>query len=125
MAHFLGLEHSVSGVLGQIAGLAGPASPLQYFAPPTQTFAPTTGPVAPALPPPTGVSTMQTGCKPKAYEIVTTVHADGTTTTKQRCKTRKRRRRLATTSDIRDLAALKSILGGGKVFEAWIATRGR
>lgn len=37
-------------------------------------------------------------------------------------KTRKRRRRLATTSDIKDLAALKAVLGGGKAFETWIAT---
>lgn len=37
-------------------------------------------------------------------------------------KSRKRRNRLATTSDIKDLAALKSVLGGGKAFETWIAT---
>lgn len=35
---------------------------------------------------------------------------------------RKRRKRLATVSDIKDLAALKSVLGGGKAFETWIAT---
>lgn len=35
---------------------------------------------------------------------------------------RRRRRRLATVSDIKDLAALKSVLGGGKAFETWIAT---
>lgn len=37
-------------------------------------------------------------------------------------KTRKRRRRLATLSDIRDLAALKEVLGGGQAFKTWIAT---
>ena len=35
---------------------------------------------------------------------------------------RRRRRRLATVSDIKDLAALKSVLGQGKAFETWIAT---
>lgn len=38
-----------------------------------------------------------------------------------RCR-RKRRSRLATVSDIKDLAALKSVLGNGKAFETWIAT---
>lgn len=40
-------------------------------------------------------------------------------------KKRRRRRRLATTSDIKDIAALKSVLGGGKALDSWIATRGR
>lgn len=38
---------------------------------------------------------------------------------------RRRRRRLATASDIRDLSALKDILGNGQSFKTWIATRGR
>lgn len=38
-------------------------------------------------------------------------------------KCRRRRRRLATHSDIKDLAALKAILGSGKAFDTWIATR--
>jgi len=37
-------------------------------------------------------------------------------------KCRRRRRRLATTSDIKDLAALKAVLGGGEAFKTWIAT---
>lgn len=37
-------------------------------------------------------------------------------------KSRRRRARLATKSDIKDLASLKGILGGGKAFETWIAT---
>lgn len=37
-------------------------------------------------------------------------------------KRRRRRRRLATLSDIRDLAALKSVLGNGEAFKTWIAT---
>ena len=35
---------------------------------------------------------------------------------------RRRRRRLASQSDIKDLSALKGVLGGGKAFELWIAT---
>ena len=37
---------------------------------------------------------------------------------------RRRRRRLATASDIKDLGALKGVLGMGKAFELWIATHG-
>lgn len=39
-------------------------------------------------------------------------------------KTRKRRRRLATKSDLHDLAALKGVLGGGEAFKVWLATHG-
>lgn len=40
-------------------------------------------------------------------------------------KRRKRRRkRLATHSDIKDLSALKGVLGQGKLLETWIATHG-
>lgn len=35
---------------------------------------------------------------------------------------KRRRKRLATQSDLKDLAALKGILGNGKAFETWIAT---
>lgn len=38
---------------------------------------------------------------------------------------RRRRRRLATMSDIKDLAALKSVLGNGEAFKTWIATHSR
>ena len=38
---------------------------------------------------------------------------------------RRRRRRLATKSDLGDLAALKAILGNGEAFKAWIATHSR
>jgi len=37
-------------------------------------------------------------------------------------KKRRRRKRLATTSDIKDLAALKQVLGGGQDLKTWIAT---
>lgn len=39
-----------------------------------------------------------------------------------RPKRRRRRKRLATKSDLSDLAALKGILGAGKMMEVWIAT---
>jgi len=35
---------------------------------------------------------------------------------------RRRRRRIATLTDVKDLAALKGVLGNGKAFEVWIAT---
>jgi len=38
---------------------------------------------------------------------------------------RRRRKRLATKSDLGDLAALKAILGNGEAFKAWIATHSR
>lgn len=44
-------------------------------------------------------------------------------TTCAKTKSRRRRRRLATHSDIKDLAALKAVLGAGKAFDTWIATR--
>lgn len=37
-------------------------------------------------------------------------------------KCRRRRKRLATVSDIKDLAALKAVLGNGEAFKTWIAT---
>lgn len=37
-------------------------------------------------------------------------------------KRKRRRRRLATASDIKDLSALKSVLGAGKGLDTWIAT---
>lgn len=40
-------------------------------------------------------------------------------------KKRRRRKRLASVSDIKDLAALKSVLGNGEAFKTWIATHSR
>lgn len=56
---------------------------------------------------------------------VTIDNATGKCVAVRKCKSRKRKRRLATLSDIKDLAALKQVLGGGKAFDTWIATRGR
>ena len=51
--------------------------------------------------------------------------ATGAVVATKKKKCRRRRRRLATVSDIRDLAALKSILGNGESFRTWIATHSR
>jgi len=47
--------------------------------------------------------------------------AVATSISKVKCK--RRRRRLATHSDIKDLAALSAVLGKGKLLETWVATR--
>ena len=44
-----------------------------------------------------------------------------TSISKVKCK--RRRRRLASHSDIKDLAALSAVLGKGKLLETWVATR--
>lgn len=127
MSHIFGLPHTVTGVLGGVGdflggiadfGGTGGGNPIN-FGVGGATGGPNTLPVV------GGGSVVANPCPGQKYEIVTTVNPDGTTSTVTKKKTRRRRRRLATVSDIRDLAALKSILGGGKVFEAWIATRGR
>lgn len=51
--------------------------------------------------------------------------ADAVDLFEEKKKKRRRRKRLATVSDIRDLAALKSILGNGDAFKTWIATHSR
>lgn len=110
MSNIFGLPHSISDIPGFLGGLV------------------TTGvnfADIPVLPSPTGGATVAAPCPGKAYQIITTVNPDGTTTSVTKQKTRRRKRRLATMSDIKDLAALKSILGGGKAFDTWIATRGR
>ena len=72
-------------------------------------------------------TTLNSGCASKGtYRVVTTYDAATGQPIKQACAPkRRRRRRLATASDIRDLSSLKSILGNGETFKMWIATRGR
>lgn len=56
---------------------------------------------------------------------VTADPATGQVTSVKKCAKKRRRKRLATVSDIRDLAALKSVLGNGEAFKTWIATHSR
>jgi hypothetical protein len=66
------------------------------------------------------------GCEPhKKRYTITIDNATGQCIKIKRQKSRKRRRRLASLSDIKDIAALKQVLGGGKALDTWIATRGR
>jgi len=111
MSHIFGLPHSLSDIPGFLGGIA--TGGMVNFSD------------LPTVPATTGVGTVAAPCPGKAYQIVTTVNPDGSTTSVTKAKTRRRKRRLATMSDIKDLAALKSILGGGKAFDTWIATRGR
>lgn len=68
----------------------------------------------------------ESGCEPhKKRYTITIDNATGKCIKIKRQKSRKRRRRLASLSDIKDLAALKQVIGGGKAFDTWIATRGR
>lgn len=118
MAHIFGIPHSLGEVWDNItSGPQGPTWPPPSFN--TPGGAP---PLPPAVITPGGAN-----CGPggRPYEIVTSVNSCGVVETKKRLKTRKRRKRLATASDIKDLSALKAILGGGKAFESWIATRSR
>jgi len=137
MSHIFGIKHSLSGIIGQVGSLFGKTQPLPIQ---TQSFFP--GYVSPnafqtrpdaavdeTFGASAGMGAVQaTGGRcaptPKTKRYTTTVCADGTTHTREQ-KSRKRKRRLATVSDIKDLAALKNILGGGKAFDVWIATRGR
>lgn len=66
-----------------------------------------------------------TGAPPTSTGVVTIDNTTGQVIQIKKCKTRRRRKRLASASDIKDLASLKAILGGGKSLDTWIATRGR
>lgn len=138
MTHIFGIEHSISGIVNQLGGLFGgtaaPQGPLQFYPGYQESlgFVPPPGGVvdenfgAGTGGPPYNIVSSGGGCapEPKKKRFITTVNCDGTITTRPH-KSRKRRRRLASVSDIKDLASLKTVLGGGKAFESWIATRGR
>jgi len=144
MAHIFGFEHSLGGILGQLGSGLGDIgadifnNPLGWGG----IFGMVdTGDVdfsTPAGGSPgfdqggtviNGGTTMANGntCAPGTTEIREVVidKATGAVICMRPKRTRRRRRRLATQSDISDLAALKNILGGGKAFDSWIATRGR
>jgi len=136
MSHIFGLGHSIGEIAGQAADFLLPTW-AGGFGPTGATF-----PVVPggspgfneALPGGGGagngngvVTTMAGSCGPRKRTTETCVvidNATGQVISTKEVKHRRRRKRLATKSDIADLAALKSILGGGKALDAWIATRG-
>jgi len=102
----LDLGGIISGIAGEYIG-ARFAQPQSFslpdwgdigFTPPASAAASTAAAV------PTGMTTA--GCPPGYMKR----------------KTRRRRKRLATPSDLKDLAALKGVLGGGEAFKVWIAT---
>lgn len=134
MAHIFGIPHSLSeitgGILESIGSTFGMAAPVQQL--PSPNFMTGFDPL--------GTSMDMFG---EAYDLAKSLNVNGATTTTEvtidnatgKCiaigkkKTRKRKRRLATLSDIKDIAALKQVFGGGKAgneaFATWIATRGR
>lgn len=142
MSHIFGLSHTFGGILEQGAGLVGAIvnNPFSSFGGDAQFVTPPGGSPGfntPVILPPVGggngnggngVATLAGGsCGPRkrTTEIcVVTDNLTGTVISTREVKHRRRRKRLATKSDIADLAALKSILGGGKALDAWIATRG-
>lgn len=137
MSHVFGMEHTLSGILDQIGGFfsdsPSPVAGAGFVAPPSiaqggisgdvidDVFGSGAGTTGPSL----GAGSCGT-CPPgtKSKRYITTVCPDGSVKTRE-AKSRRRRRRLASVSDIKDLAALKNVLGGGKAFDSWIATRGR
>lgn len=131
MSHIFGIAHTLDGILDQVTGIfgGGTTSTTPGFGPGgmtggsgvvDDTFGSGAGTVGAG-----GLVITGPSCPGKVVKrFITTVNADGTTTTRP-AKSRRRKRRLASVSDIKDLAALKSVLGGGKAFESWIATRGR
>jgi len=144
MSHIFGLAHSLGGILGQVGSVFGDTAADVYNNPVGW------GGILSALggdqgggqgdfmgPPDEGqagfngnggsVAGNGNACTPGTTEIREVVidKATGAVICIREKKTRRRRRRLATQSDISDLAALKNILGGGKAFDSWIATRGR
>lgn len=144
MSHIFGIAHSFGGIVEQIGNIFGISNPQQTPLPQSQ-YGPMFAGNAFSSPPPRGpidetfgesagmedfdygaLGNRPAGCGPcttrKTVRYVTTVCPDGSSYTREQ-KSRKRKRRLASMSDIKDLAALKSILGGGKAFESWIATR--
>lgn len=129
MTHILGLEHSLGGVLGQIGGVFGSIASASPWVPSSFVNVPggspgfTTGVDTGGA----GVSTVSgDNCGTSGTELREVVinKATGAVICIRKKRSRKRRRRLATNSDIADLTSLKAVLGP-KALDAWIATRGR
>ena len=122
MAHIFGIPHSLSEAWGQF-GFGGPVnepSDRELYAGigPTSNIFEVAEQVG-------GYMVGRDGGNGTTKTEVTIDNATGKCVAVKKCKSRKRKRRLATLSDIKDLAALKQVLGGGKAFDTWIATRGR
>lgn len=130
MSHIFGLAHTFSGLINQASDfMFNPAvQPSGFLAQP---------PRASVVDDDFGSGTGSGGgdfggngngcgtCPPGGARkrFITTVCADGSTVTREH-KSRKRRRRLATASDIKDLSSLATVLKGRPgAFDNWIATR--
>jgi len=100
-----------------IFGSSNPA-PTQLPAPAPQQL-PTTQSGGGMLPP-TGGGGIRVGCERDPAEQYVLKFTCGEW--KWVKKRKRRRKRLATSSDIKDLSSLKGVLGGGKSFDLWIAT---
>jgi len=88
----------------------------------TDSDGPGPDPQAPA-PGPTvsGPTSLANVCAPAKRNPYANYTWDGTCWRKRR---RRRRKRLATPTDLKDLAALKGVLGAGEAFKVWVATHG-
>lgn len=136
MGHILGLSHNLADLGGQLIGgldiFRGGSFVPPSFAPPgvSRAALPIVGPLIDGgnmgvTVNPTNQQLIEcSGCGGgKKQYFTVTVNEDGSQCVRER-KSRKRRRRLATASDIKDLSSLKTILGNGTAFKQWIATRG-
>lgn len=127
MGHIFGLEHTLSGIAGQIfnspvgwGGIPqtfGMGGNLPTVVTPTVTAIPAPNTVGSAMAPGTVCADTR-----KAVGVLYR-NADGSVCIKP-YKRRKRKRRLASASDIKDLSALKTVLSSAQV-NTWLATRGR
>lgn len=134
MAHIFGLEHSLGGIAGQIFN-----NPFGWGGVPDAVgfgFGPTGGTwtgngaandeTGANIGDPSAVTTTGMNCGPSGTELreVVVNKLTGQIICMRKKKTRHRRRRLATDSDIADLSALKTVLSPAQM-NNWIATRRR
>ncbi len=118
MAHILGLEHSLAGIAGQvfggvgslpgwrgISGFGGMLPMNGYTGPPEGWTDPLATPLAAV-----GDDDCVSRSLTEVREVVIN-RATGAVICIRKKKSRKRRKRIATNSDIADLAALREVLG--------------
>lgn len=128
MGHIFGLEHTLSGIAGQVFN-----SPVGWGGIPNTfgmggTQFPAVIPPTPPIIPPTAVPApgMAGGdCGPSGVQRLGVLvrNPDGSVCIRP-YKRRKRKRRLASASDIKDLSSLKTVLSPAQM-NTWLATRGR